>query len=203
MKGLDPREGARPQDRVPRALDRPLRGTLTVIRRATNEDVDLLVGWHLDPEVARYWDGVTYTREEMLRDLARPDVDPYIVEAEDLPIGYLQAWFEDDLPGEAGLDMFLIPSARGRGLGSDAARTLGAWLQGTGGRERVTVDPYRSNEKAIRAWTRAGFRPVQERDADDEHTEPWLLMVLESEGIARGFRSPRDEEKRVDRLRYD
>jgi aminoglycoside 6'-N-acetyltransferase len=179
MKGLGPREGARPQDGVPRTPDRPLHGALTVIRRAGDDDVDRLVGWHLDPKVARYWDGETYTREEMLRELAQPDVDPYIVEVEHLPVGFLQAWFADDLPGEAGLDMFLIPSARGRGLGPDAARTLAGWLLTTGARRRVTVDPYRSNARAIGAWTKAGFRPVEEREPDDEHTEPWLLMMLE------------------------
>ncbi len=41
---------------------------------------------------------------------------------------------------------------------------------------RVTVDPYRWNERAIRGWRRAGFRDVEEREADEEHTAPWLLM---------------------------
>jgi hypothetical protein len=40
----------------------------------------------------------------------------------------------------------------------------------------VTVDPYLSNERAVRAWRRTGFVPVEERPADDEHTESWLLM---------------------------
>lgn len=88
-------------------------------------------------------------------------------------------WFEDETPDEAGLDMFLIPAARDRGLGPDAARAVASWLLGPGGRRRLTVDPYRSNERAIRAWSKVGFRPVGERDADDEHAGPWLLMILE------------------------
>ncbi len=149
------------------------------MRRATDHDADLLVSWHLDPDVSRYWDGETYTREEMVGSLARSDVDPYIVEEAGRPVGYLQAWFADDLPGEAGLDMFLIPAARDRGLGADAARTLADWLLGAGRRERVTADPYASNARAIRAWAKAGFRFIEERAPDDEHTEPWLLLATD------------------------
>ena len=29
-------------------------------------DVDLLVDWHADPEISRYWDDETYTREQIL-----------------------------------------------------------------------------------------------------------------------------------------
>jgi aminoglycoside 6'-N-acetyltransferase len=159
-----------------------LRGELTWLRPATTADADLLVRWHADPDIARYWDGETFTREEMLARLDRPEVDPYVVEEDDQPIGYLQAHF----PGastDAGLDMFLVPSARGRGLGPDAARTLVTYLLQETGRTRVTVDPYLSNEGAIRAWGKAGFLPVEEREPDDEHTDAWLLMATELKSV--------------------
>jgi aminoglycoside 6'-N-acetyltransferase len=156
----------------------PLCGELTLVRPATADDADLLVRWHADPDVARYWDGETFTREEMLGRLDRPEVAPYIVEEHDQPIGYLQAYFPE-ASTDAGLDMFLVPSARGRGLGPDAARTLVAYLLQETGRTRVTVDPYLSNERAIHAWGKAGFRPVEKRRADDEHTDAWLLMAIE------------------------
>ncbi len=158
--------------------DTPLTGGLTNIRPAITDDVDLLVAWHGDPDVARYWDGDTFTRGEMLLRLARSDVDAYIVEAEGEPVGYLQAWFEEAGPGAGGLDMFLIPSARGRGLGPDAASTLARWLVGAGRVQRLTVDPYLWNDRAIRAWTKAGFQPVEEREPDDGHTVIWLLMAF-------------------------
>ena len=163
--------------RVPEA---PLHGDLTVIRPATADDVDLLVCWHADPEVAGYWNREIFTRDEMLARLARSDVDPYIVLEVGEPVGYLQAWFDDDTSGEGGLDMFLIPHARDRGLGPDAARVLARWLLTAGGIRRVAVDPYVSNERGIRAWTKAGFRPIEELGCDDEHHETWLLMVLEA-----------------------
>ena len=149
-----------------------LRGRLTEVRPATEDDVELLVAWHADPDVARYWDDETFTPEQMRARLARPDVDPYIIEAEGAPVGYLQAWREGS---GGGLDMFLIPEARGKGLGPDAARALAGALRDQGW-TRITVDPYVWNERAIAAWKRAGFEPVERRPAGGEHTADWLLM---------------------------
>jgi aminoglycoside 6'-N-acetyltransferase len=162
-------------ERVPEAS---LVGALTVVRWATHDDVDLLVTWHSDPDVARYWDHATFTREEMQERLDRPDVDAYIVMKGEQPVGYLQVWFDGEAPGEGGLDMFLIPSARDRGLGPDATRTVATWLMDAGVLRHVTADPYVTNARAVAAWTKAGFEPVEERDPDDDHTQPWLLMTF-------------------------
>jgi aminoglycoside 6'-N-acetyltransferase len=148
------------------------------IREATEDDADLLVAWHADPEVARFWDDETFTRDAMLERLRCRDVEPFVVEADGQPVGYLQAWHEGD-DREGGIDMFLIPEARGRGLGPQAARTLARRLVEERGWRRVTVDPYLWNESAIRAWHRAGFRDVEEREPDDEHTARWLLMEFD------------------------
>jgi aminoglycoside 6'-N-acetyltransferase len=152
-----------------------LQGRLTIVRTATDADADLLVAWHANPEVARFWDDETFTREEMLERLARRDVDAYVVEADGAPVGYIQSWHEAD-DAEGGIDMFLIPSARGRGLGPDAARALARHLRDDRGWRRVTVDPYLWNEPAVRAWRRAGFRDIAEHEPDEEHRARWLLM---------------------------
>ena len=131
-------------------------GRLTVVRPATDADADLLVTWHADPEVSRYWDDETFTRDEVLARLAREPVDAWIVEADGEPVGYLQSWWEDDPPRRGGLDGFIVPAARGRGLMPDAARALAQSLLDSGW-QYVTVDPYAWNEPAIRAWSKAGF----------------------------------------------
>jgi len=151
------------------------RARVTRLGPATDDDADLLVAWHADPEVSRYWDDETFTRDEILDLLHRPDVDTYIVEAEGGPVGLIEAWRERDEPQRGGIDMFLVPDARGRGLGPEAARTLAEALLESGW-SHVTVDPYTWNEAAIRAWRRAGFVDVETRPADDEHTSSWLLM---------------------------
>ncbi len=131
-------------------------GRLTVVRPATAADADRLVDWHADPEVSRYWDDETFTRDEMLARLARDSVDAWIVEADGEPVGYLQSWWEDDAPQRGGLDGFIVPGARGRGLMPDAARALAQSLLDAGW-QYVTVDPHAWNERAIRAWAKAGF----------------------------------------------
>jgi len=150
-------------------MDVLVRGRLTTLRPADVGDVDRLVAWHADPEVSRYWDDETFTRSEMENRLAREDVEAWIVEQGEEPVGYLQVHTD-------GLDMFLIPSARGRGLGPDAARAMARHLLGDRGRSRVTVDPYAWNDGAVRAWERAGFVEVSRHEADEEYTAAWILM---------------------------
>ena len=152
-------------------MDVLVRGRLTSLRRAGADDVARLVSWHADPEVSRYWDDETFTGAQMEERLGREDVEAWIVEEGREPVGYLQIHPD-------GLDMFLIPSARGRGLGPDAARAMAAHLLPARGRERVTVDPYAWNVGAIRAWQRAGFVEISRHEADADHAAPWILMEL-------------------------
>jgi len=149
-------------------------GGQTTLRRAGADDAERLAEWHRDPDVARFWDDETFTVDELRDRLARPDVESWIVEADGAPIGYLQVWWDE--PTEGGLDMFLVPDARGRGLGPDAARAMARHLLGERGWTRVTVDPYTWNEQALRGWRNAGFVPVSHHPPDDEHTAAWVLM---------------------------
>ena len=139
------------------------------LRPAGAEDVDRLVTWHADPEVARYWDDETFTHAEMRARLARSDVEAWIVEEAAKPVGYLQVHPD-------GLDMFLVPGARGRRIGPEAARAMARHLIEERGRPRVTVDPYAWNDGAVRAWQRAGFVEVSRHPPDDGHTAEWILM---------------------------
>jgi aminoglycoside 6'-N-acetyltransferase len=149
-----------------------VRGRLTALRPAGEGDLDRLVAWHRDPEVARYWDDETFTRAEMAQRLARPDVEAWIVEEAREPVGYLQVHAD-------GLDMFLVPDGRGRGLGPDAARAMARHLLDERGRAYVTVDPYVWNEDAVRAWQRAGFVEISRHEPDEDHTAPWILMEVQ------------------------
>jgi aminoglycoside 6'-N-acetyltransferase len=151
----------------------PVRGQQTTLRPVEAADIDLLLEWHADPDVSRFWDDETFTHETMLARLGRPDVTPYLVLAGGVAIGYLQVWWDAE---GGGLDMFLEPSARGRGLGPDAARAMALHLLYDRGWTRVTVDPYAWNEQALRGWRNAGFVEVSRHEPDDEHTAAWVLL---------------------------
>jgi aminoglycoside 6'-N-acetyltransferase len=150
-------------------------GHATVVRPATDDDVDLLVVWWADPDTSRYWDDETFTAEQIQAQLRRERVDAWIVEAGGDPVGYLQSWWETDEPRSGGLDGFLIPEARGRGLMPDAAGALARALVAAGW-QSVTVDPYTWNERAISAWAKAGFVDLSRRPPDDDHAHSWVLM---------------------------
>jgi len=137
-------------------------GVLTY-RAATLADVPLLVAWHADPEVSRYWGDRTFTAEQMRARLQRESVDAWMVEEDSVAVGYLQSWREDDPPKRGGLDGFLIPDVRGRGVMPFVARQLAARLIEDGW-EYVTVDPDVWNERAIRGWQKAGFVEVSRDD---------------------------------------
>ena len=148
-------------------------------RPAADDDVPLLVAWHAHPEVSRYWDGDVFTAEEMLGRLRRPDVDMWVVEEDGAPVGYLQSWWEADPPRRGGLDGFLVPDARGRGVMPAAARALAQRLLDEGW-QSVTVDPYAWNERALRGWANAGFVEESRHPPDEDHSSEWVLMRFRS-----------------------
>ena len=154
-----------------------LLGALTSLRPAADTDVELLVRWHADSNVSRYLDGETFTAAQIRARLAGADVEPFIAEVDGRPVAYLHAWRSDMSTG--GLDMFVIPSERGRGYGPDAARALATYLRDERGWSAVTVDPYTWNDSAVRAWRRAGFTPVRVHPPDAEHTAAWLEMAFD------------------------
>lgn len=158
-----------------------IRGERTFLRPASEDDLDLLVGWLADPEVNRWWEGRPLSRDEVAdvyTGRRRPEVQPFVVEADGVPVGYLQAWQGTETSG--GIDMFLVPEARGRGLGPDAARAASRFLLDHRGWTEVTVDPMVDNIRAIRAFERAGFTPEGE-ELDDESGMRIMRMVVRRE----------------------
>ncbi|GLW04605.1 GNAT family N-acetyltransferase [Streptomyces lavendulae] len=138
-----------------------IEGDLTCLIPATEAHLPLLADWFTDPEFVRNWGGQPLTREEVAAKYTgrrRPDVESFLILAQTIPVGYVQ--YAPAGPGQGGIDMVLLPQAQGKGLGPDAARALVRHLHTVLGWTQVTVDPEASNTHAIRAWAKAGFRPV-------------------------------------------
>lgn len=138
-----------------------IEGDLTCLIPATEAHLPLLTDWFADPEFVRNWGGQPLTREEVAAKYTgrrRPDVESFLILAQTIPVGYVQ--YAPAGPGQGGIDMVLLPQAQGKGLGPDAARALVRHLHTVLGWTQVTVDPEASNTHAIRAWAKAGFRPV-------------------------------------------
>jgi hypothetical protein len=98
-------------------------------RAATLDDVPVLVDWHADPEVSRYWDDETFTADELRDRLEREAVDAWLVEEDGEPVGYLQSWWE-----EAGVGSTEPVRSEGAGFAGAGRRGgLDGWCRRRGG----------------------------------------------------------------------
>ena len=134
-----------------------LRGERVRLRPLREDDVLRLAEIGGEPEVARWWRDIdeAQLREKLAEGRA------FSIVHDDEVVGLVQ-WWENDDPEfrHAGIDLFLTTRLHGRGLGSDAVRTVARWLVEARGHHRITIDPALENTRAIRAYERVGFRRV-------------------------------------------
>ena len=85
----------------------------------------------------------------------------FAVELEGEVVGLIQYHEEDDpVYRHAGIDIFLSEDVHGQGLGAEAVRTMAEYLIRDRGHHRLVIDPAAHNAAAIRAYEKAGFKPV-------------------------------------------
>jgi aminoglycoside 6'-N-acetyltransferase len=138
-----------------------LRGDRVVLRLLDESDVDRIVELGADPEVERWWRGLT--REHVLEKARGEDegVAVFAILVEGEVAGMIQHFEESDEEfRSAGIDLFLGTAYHGRGLGTDAVRTMAGHLIHDRGHHRLTIDPAAHNERAIRCYEKVGFKPV-------------------------------------------
>lgn len=148
------------------------------LRPLAKGDEEELLRIHATPEVARWWgepeEGFPWTDE--------PGSTRMVIEVDGAVAGLIQ-FCEETEPRyrHASIDLFLDPALHGRGFGEGAVRRVAAQLVEERGHHRITIDPAVDNVAAIRAYEKAGFKPVgvmrrYERDAKGEGWHDGLLM---------------------------
>ena len=165
-----------------------LAGRNVNLRAILSDDGAVLRSFLLDPSVAAWW-GPPRPGADVADDWMNADEDTTIwtIEVDGEVAGSIQAAEEDDPDyRHAGIDLFLGPAFQGRGLGSDAIRTLARYLFDVRGHHRLTIDPSAANERAIRAYRTVGFVPVgvmrrYERGPDGAFHDGLLLDLLVEE----------------------
>ena len=190
-----------------------LAGARVTLRPATVGDVVRLVEIRATPQVRARWRGddiETEVREAIEDD----ELHLLVMEHDGGVIGAIQ-WAAESDPDyhHASVDMFLDPSIHGRGLGTDAARTLCRHLLGDGGFHRLTIDPAADNLAAIRCYQKVGFRTVglmrrYERDLDGTWHDGTLMDILAEDLVSGDVAAPiglttgaNDRSNNVSRLR--
>ena len=150
--------------------------------------------WMRGPHWREWW-GDSDEEIRFVHDMmeGRDTTRPFIFTADGEDVGYIQYWFVRDHQNEAwladnpwlgvlppetiGVDLSIGPAERlSRGIGSAALRAFVALLRDRGFTE-IIIDPDPDNLRAVRAYEKAGFRPIPEllgRSGDS------LIMRLES-----------------------
>lgn len=157
-----------------------LTGTLVLLRPATEADVAPLALIRSAPEVTRWWGDEEDYPAAVADDLDRT----FAVEVDGRLVGAVQTYEEaDPMYRHAGMDIYLDPTAHGKGIGTDAVRTMARHLIRAEGHHRLVIDPAAANTAAIRAYERVGFRRVgvlraYERGPDGTFHDGLLLDLL-------------------------
>jgi aminoglycoside 6'-N-acetyltransferase len=141
-------------------------------RTVSTGDLPLLREWLERPHVREWWGDPGRSLARIADHMDDPTIDVFVVDCGDAPIGYIQSWdphAEADHPcrdqprGTRGIDQFIgEPDFIGRGHGSAFIRVFVERLFDAGA-PRVVTDPNPRNARAIRAYTKAGFRPIDTR----------------------------------------
>jgi aminoglycoside 6'-N-acetyltransferase len=157
------------------------------LRPATTADIPDLVAIRRTPEVYEHWRGGTDMVAAVEEDFDEPDAIAYVIEFEARVVGWIQ-WQAEEEPDyrHASMDIYVDPAVQGRGIGTDAVRTLARHLFVDHGHHRLVIDPAADNAAAIRSYTKVGFRPVgimrrYERGADGTWHDSLLMDLLADE----------------------
>lgn len=137
-----------------------LRGQRVLIRPLAAADVPQIAGIQAQPSIARWW-GQPDEAKLQGKAAGTDECTVFAIELDGEVVGLVQ-YYEDE--GEtyrhAGIDLFLSEHVQGQGLGTDAVRTMASHLVHDRGHHRLVIDPAADNTAAIRAYEKAGFRPV-------------------------------------------
>jgi aminoglycoside 6'-N-acetyltransferase len=164
-----------------------LDGDAVTLRIATRDDILDLARIRRTPQVYRWWRGGDDLVRAVEEDLGEEGSTKYVIVHEGNVVGWIQ-WQAEDEPDyrHASIDVYLDPEVHGRGLGTDAVRTLARHLVADHGHHRLIIDPAVDNEAAIRSYTKVGFKPVgvmrrYERGENDTWHDNLLMDLLAEE----------------------
>lgn len=140
----------------PRQVLIELRGERVVLRPVRFDDAARLRAIHTEPAVAAWWGSMSD-----LFPFDEPESTRFTIWVDDHVAGLLQ-YGEEDEPDDrhAWIDVFVTAKLHGRGVGSDAVRTVLRHLIDDRGHHRVTIDPAADNVAAVRAYEKAGFERI-------------------------------------------
>lgn len=156
-----------------------------IVRPLEPGDVEELRRIRATPEVMRWWDEL----EDDFPLGDEPEATRFTIEIDGAVAGMVQFGEEPEAKyRHAWVDLFVDPARHGRGIGTAAVEHVVQLLIEERRHHRITIDPATDNVAAVRAYEKAGFKPVgvmrqSERDADSAGWHDSLLMELLADEI--------------------
>ena len=164
-----------------------LQGKLVTLRPAEEADIPELVRIRQLPEVYAHWRGGDDLEAAVREDYDEPDSTGYVIMLDGRIVGWIQ-WQAEEEPDyrHASMDIYVDPAVHGRGVGTDAVRTMARHLIDDHGHHRLTIDPAAHNPGAIRCYEKVGFKAIgitrkSERGPDGTWHDGLLMDLLADE----------------------
>ncbi len=161
-------------------------------RPLSMSDVDNVVGWSREEEVAFWWHE-SDTPEELIRSQWESRAKGgdektriFIIKVDTTDIGVIQTYRVADYPGaaeeiqtpdSAGIDVFIGSSEwRNRGVGTEVVRQFVEEIVFSDSSiQRCVIDPEPHNRRAIRAYEKAGFQHVRSYSSELNKVDVYLM----------------------------
>lgn len=138
----------------------------------TPDDKSILRKWLSTPSSREWWGDPDHEISLIFDGEKTGESSGYIVHGDDGPFAYIQSWPSDKQPADAikrepwvaeqpvgtlGVDITIgRPDLLGKGLGTEVVRQFCQKLFAEGA-PRLIIDPDASNQRAVRAYEKAGF----------------------------------------------
>ncbi len=164
----------------------------------TERDYEILYKWLSTPEIKKWYETLEGLTPDAIKNKYKPrimgehHVHPCIIEYGKIPVGYVQFYetksepdfyIQEDFtkePNVYALDIFIgEPSQHGKGIGSESLRLIVQHLVRNGAK-KVIIDPDIDNERAIRAYEKAGFTKIKMIEDLPNNKKSWLMLIESS-----------------------
>ena len=148
-----------------------------VLRPTTAGDLETARRLFTDPGFYERWDGTPKPDDEIAAKYLggrSPAVECFFVEVDGEVVGFTQHHVADDGGEGGGMDLVLLPHARGRGVGTAVVHEMARRVTTELGWTRFSVDPDVDNERGVQFWQRVGFTPIGIVD-DGERPPHWHM----------------------------
>jgi aminoglycoside 6'-N-acetyltransferase len=165
-----------------------LRGEVVILRPVRPADFEALLAIRSTPEVSERWSSGGDIAAEVAEEMQDDEGVEHLAIVHDGRVAGMIQFHEENDPKyrHGGIDLYLDPAIRGRGIGTDAVRAVARYLLHERGHHRLVIDPAADNEAAIRCYSKVGFRPAglmrqYERGPDGTWHDGLLMDLIVSE----------------------